>query len=105
MGVQDFFPPRQIISPCKHTPGIATFENLATECQLSSHFGKGWKNVIEQQGCRTGRSRGEWGGAARAAPTEVHLELISRQFVQPKPILRAPIVPIVFSFSKNPCDS
>lgn len=105
MGVQDFFPHRQIISPCKHTPGTATFQNLATEYELSSHFGKGWKNVIEQQGCRTGRSRGEWGGQPGLHPQRYHLELISRQFVQPKPILRAPIVPVVFSFSKNPCDS
>lgn len=71
IGVQDFFPHRQIIPVCTHTPGIAAFQNLATEYQCSCHFGKGWKNVIEQQGCSTEWSRGEWDGAARAAPTEV----------------------------------
>lgn len=71
MGIQNFFSRGQIIRGCTHTPDIATFQNLATEYRHSSHFGKVWKNVIEQQGCRTGRSRGERGGAARAAPTEV----------------------------------
>lgn len=74
MGVQDFFPHRQIISGCTHTPGITTFQNLATEYPRSSHFGKGWKNVTEQQGYRTGRSRVEQGGAPPQVPSQADIK-------------------------------
>lgn len=49
-----------------------------------------------EQNAGLGGPEGRGMGQSGLHQQRCHLKLISREFVQPKPILRAPIVPVVF---------